>query len=170
MNRRSNRRHLNFDCRLAKLLDSSCTHGAAIAHKGSGLAVPLWVNPIDCIFQDRGGTVVVFRRDKYKTIRCRDLDGPHFAYVVFVRRPARHGWWQGLVEEGHWEVAEVEQPCCDRLSLLKLLVNPLSRLFREPILACAANDYGDRYHIFCSLIMDSLVVPRAADKSPTREL
>ena len=67
VNRRSNGRHLNFDCGLAKLLDGSRAHGAAAAHKGGSLAVPLRVNPIDCIFQHRGGAIVVFRRDEYKS-------------------------------------------------------------------------------------------------------
>jgi hypothetical protein len=41
----------------------------------------------------------------------------------------------------HWEVAEVEKPSFNRLSLPKLLKNPLSRLFREPTLARAADDH-----------------------------
>src|SRR5260370_41086758 len=76
--------------------------------------------------------------------------------MVVVRGPDRHRWRQGLVEERHWEVAEVEKPRFNRLSLPKLLKNPLSRLFREPALACAADDYGDGRHMFPSLLVDGL--------------
>src|SRR6266550_4258317 len=128
VNRRSNRCHLNLDCRLAKLLDGSCSHGAAVAHKGGGLAVPLGVNPVDGVFQHRRGAVVVFRRDEHKTIRRRDVAGPLLNYVVFVGRSARHSWRQGLVEERHRELAEVEEPSFNTFSLMQLLKNPLSRL------------------------------------------
>src|SRR5689334_15770030 len=108
VDRGPNGRHLNLDCRLAKLLDGSRTHGTSVAHKRSSLAVPVRINPIDRVFQYRGGAVVVFRRDEHKTIRSCDLTGPLLNNVVFVRRPAWHSWRQGLVEERHWEIAEVE--------------------------------------------------------------
>src|SRR6266436_4941350 len=99
MNRRSNRCHLNLDCRLAKLLDGSRAHDTSVAHKGSSLAVPLRIDPIDGVFQHRGCAVVVLRRDEYKTIRGRNLGCPFLHYIVFVWRPAWHCWWYGLVEE-----------------------------------------------------------------------
>jgi hypothetical protein len=51
----------------------------------------------------------------------------------------------GLVEEKHWEVAEIENLRFNPFSLSKLLKNPSRRLFREPALACAADDYGNRH-------------------------
>jgi hypothetical protein len=39
-------------------------HGTAITHKGSCLAVPLWINPVERVLEDRRGTVVVLRRDE----------------------------------------------------------------------------------------------------------
>src|SRR5258708_2249210 len=143
VNRRPNRRHLNLDCRLAKLLDGSCTHDASVAHKGSSLAVPLRIDPIDRVFQHRGGAVVVFRRDEYKTVRGPDLSRPFLHHLMFVRRAARHGRGRGLIEERHREVSEIEKPRFNPLSLLKLVKNPLSWLFREPALACAADNYGN---------------------------
>src|ERR1700736_1026512 len=76
MNRRPNRRHLNLDGCLAKLLDGSRTHGASVTHKRGSFAVPFRIDPIDRVFQHGGWAVVVFRRDEYKTIRRRDLGGP----------------------------------------------------------------------------------------------
>src|SRR5258708_37251128 len=76
---------------------------------------------------------------------------------MFVRRSGRHSGRHGLVEERHWEVAEVEKPRFNRLSFPKLLKNPLSRLFREPALACAADDYRDGHHMFPSLLDDGLL-------------
>jgi hypothetical protein len=60
---------------------------------------------------------------------------------MFVSRPARHSWRQGLVEERHWKVAEVEKPRFNRLSLPKFLNDPLSRLFGKPVRARAADDH-----------------------------
>src|SRR5580658_6663191 len=140
VHRGSDRCQLKFDSRLAKLLDGSGTHGATVAHKSGGLAVPLRVDPINRVFQYRRGAVVVFRLHEYETIGRRDLRGPVLNDVVFVRRPPRPGRRHWLVEEGHWEIAKVQKPRFYRFSLLKLLKNPLSRLFREPALACAADD------------------------------
>src|SRR6202049_667087 len=66
VNRGTNRCHLNLDSRRAKLLDGSRTHDASVAHERSSLAVPLRIDPIDRVFQHRGGAVVVFPRDGYK--------------------------------------------------------------------------------------------------------
>jgi hypothetical protein len=60
---------------------------------------------------------------------------------MFVRRAARHGWRHGLIEEGHREVAEIEEPTFNPLALLQLVKNPLRRLFGKPALPCAADDY-----------------------------
>src|SRR5580692_9601465 len=109
VNGRPNRRHLNLDCRLAKLLNGSRTHGASVAHKRSSLAVPLRIDPIDRVFQHCGGAVVVLRRDENETIRGRDLGSPFLHHIVFVWRPARHSWRQGLFEERHREVTEIEK-------------------------------------------------------------
>jgi hypothetical protein len=128
----------------------SRTHGTSVAHKRSSLAVPLRIDPIDRVFQHRGWAVVVFRRDEYKTIRGSDLSRPLLHHLMFVRRPARHGRGRRLIEEGHREVAEAEEPSFNSVSLSKLLENPLSWLFREPTLACAADDYGN-CHIVLSL-------------------
>ena len=101
VNRRSNRRHLNLDCCLAKLLDGSCAHGAAVAHKRGGLSVPLRVNPIDGIFKHCGGAVVVFRRDILnegkKTLTT--------AMMVFLARWARRLSWREAAEvfQVSWE-------------------------------------------------------------------
>src|SRR5580658_139496 len=141
VNGRPNRRHLNLDCRLAKLLDGSRTHGASVAHKRGSLAVPLRIDPIDRVFQYRGGAVVVLRRDEYKTIRGRNLGRPSLHYLMFVRRPARHRWRHGLLEERHGKVAEVEKLRFHPLTLAKLLKNPLRRFFGKPALACAADDH-----------------------------
>src|SRR6476659_643167 len=108
MDGRAHRGDLNLDHGFSELLNATRTHSAAVAYERSRLAVPLRVNPIYRIFQHRGGAVVVFRRDEYKPIRRRDLGGPLLNHIVFVRRPARHSWRHGLVEEWHWEVAEVE--------------------------------------------------------------
>jgi hypothetical protein len=64
---------------------------------------------------------------------------------------ARHGRRHGLVEERHWEVAEIEKARFNSVSLSKLLENPLSRLFREPTLACAADDYGNCHIVLFAL-------------------
>src|SRR5580700_1086592 len=129
VNTRSDRRHLKFDRYRAKLLDASRAHCAAVARKGGGFAVPLRVNPIERIFQHRGGAVVVFRCNENKSIRSCNLSGPLFHHVMFVRRPARHRGRRGLVEERHREVAKIEKPRFNPLPLAKLLKNPLRRLF-----------------------------------------
>src|SRR6202140_3413050 len=46
---RSNRRDLNLDHGFPELLDASRAHRAAVAPKGSGFAVPLWINQIDSV-------------------------------------------------------------------------------------------------------------------------
>src|SRR5215831_10492995 len=132
----SDRRHLKLDCGFAKLLDASRAHGAAIAYKGSRLAVPLRINPIDRVFQHGGGAVVVFRGDEDKSIRGRDLRGPFLHHVVFVRRSTRHSRRHRLVEEWHGEIAKIKKPSFNALPLAKMLNNPLSRLFGKPSLAC----------------------------------
>src|SRR5947207_10066181 len=66
---RAHRSDLNLDHGFSELLNAARAHGAAVADERSRLAVPLRIHPIDRIFQHRGGAVVVFRRDKYKTIR-----------------------------------------------------------------------------------------------------
>jgi hypothetical protein len=63
----------------------------------------------------------------------------------------RHGWGHGLIEEGHWEVAEIKKLRFNPLSLTELLKNPLRRLFGKAALTCAADDYGD-CHIVLSLV------------------
>src|SRR5580658_9573536 len=122
VNTGSNGSHLKLNGGHAKLLDASSAHRAAVAHKGGGFPVPL-------------------RRDEHKAVRRGGVGSPVLKHVIFVRRAARHSGRHGLVEERHWEVAEVEKPRLNRLSLPKLVKNPLSRLFREPALACAADDY-----------------------------
>jgi hypothetical protein len=62
---------------------------------------------------------------------------------VFGWRPAWHCWRQGLVEERHREVAEIEKLRFNPLSLMKLLKNPLRRFFRESTLACTADSLCD---------------------------
>jgi len=94
---------LKLDRLHAKLLDASRAHRAAVAHKSGGFAVPLGVNPIDRIFQHRGGAAVVFRCYEYKSIRSRNLSGPILHHLMFVRRSARHSGRHGLVKERHWE-------------------------------------------------------------------
>src|ERR1035441_5457785 len=76
---------------------------------------------------------------------------------MFVRWSTRHSWWQGLVEERHWEVTEIERPRFNPLPLTKLLNNPLRRLFRKPALTGAADDYGDGQHLFSTLLDDGLL-------------
>jgi hypothetical protein len=90
---------------------------------------------------DGRGRSFVFRRDEDKTIGRRDLRGPFLYDVVFVRRPARHCWRHGLVEEGHGEVAKIEKPRINTLPLTKLPKNPLRRFFREAALTGAADDH-----------------------------
>src|SRR5689334_17428489 len=58
VNRRPNRRHLNLDGRLAKLLDGSCAHDTSVANKRSSLAIPFRIDPIDRVFQHCGSAVV----------------------------------------------------------------------------------------------------------------
>jgi hypothetical protein len=58
-----------------------------------------------------------------------------------IHRRLAHRWRQGLVEERHWEVAEIEKLRFNPLSLMKLLKNPLRRFFRKPALTCAADDH-----------------------------
>src|ERR1700680_3618664 len=139
--------HLNLDCRLAKLLDGSRTHGASVAHKRGSLAVPLRIDPIDRVFQHRGGAIVVFRRDEYKTIRGPDLSRPFLHHFMFVRRPARPGRGHGLIEERHREVSEIEKPAFNPFSLMQLLKNPLRRLFGKPALTCAADDHRNGHDV-----------------------
>src|SRR3989442_5517791 len=71
-------------------------------------------------------------------------------HLMFVRRAARHCRGRGLIEERHREVSEIEKPAFNPFSLMQLLKNPLRRLFGEPALTCAADDYGN-YHIVLSL-------------------
>src|SRR5258705_11183853 len=149
--------YLNLDCRLAKLLDGSGAHGASVAHNARRLCVPLRMDPIDWVFQHCGCTVVVFRRDEYKSIRGRDLSRPFLHHLVLVRRSSRHSWGHGLIEERHRELSEVEEPSFNTFSLMQLLKNPLSQLFRKPALACAADDYGN-CHIVLSLCHNRLIL------------
>jgi hypothetical protein len=67
---------------------------------------------------------VVFRRDEYETIGRCDFGGPLLNDLMFVSWPPRNCRGHGLVEERHWEVAEVEKPSFNRLSLPKLLKDP----------------------------------------------
>jgi hypothetical protein len=60
---------------------------------------------------------------------------------MFVWWPAWHCWGRGLIEEGHWEVSEIEKLRFDPFSLLQLLKDPLRRLFGKPALTCAADDH-----------------------------
>jgi len=60
---------------------------------------------------------------------------------MFVRRAAWHCRGRGLIEEGHWEVSEIEKLRFDPFSLLQLLKDPLRRLFGKPALTCAADDH-----------------------------
>jgi hypothetical protein len=96
---------------------------------------------IDDLFWWTAALKAARERDEDKSIRGRDLCGPFPHNLVFVRRPARHGWRHGLVEERHGEVAKVKKSSFNPLSLLKMLKNPLSRLFGKPALSCAADDY-----------------------------
>src|ERR1700724_1196410 len=89
----------------------------------------------------RGGAVVVFRRDEYKTIRGPDLSRPFLHHLMFVRRAPRDGRGRGLIEERHREVPEIEKPAFNPFSLMQLLKNPLRRLFGKPALTCAADDH-----------------------------
>src|ERR1700732_4693940 len=56
-------------------------------------------------------------------------------------RAARHGRGRGLIEERHREVSEIEKLRFNPLSLMKLLKNPLRRLFGEAALTRAADDH-----------------------------
>src|SRR5579872_3613808 len=57
------------------------------------------------------------------------------------RPPDRDRGRKGLIEERHWEVAEIEKLRFNPLPLLKLLKNPLRRFFRKPVRTCAADDH-----------------------------
>jgi len=46
-----------------------------------------------------------------------------------------------LIEERHREFPEIEKPAFNPLSLVKLMKNPLRRLFGKPALTWAANDH-----------------------------
>ncbi len=73
----------------------------------------------------------MYSGDEYKTIRGSDLSRPFLHHLMFVTRATRHSWGQGLVEEGHWEVAEVEEPSVNSVSLSNLLENPFDLAFRK---------------------------------------
>jgi hypothetical protein len=72
---------------------------------------------------------------------------------MFLMRAAWHGRGRGLIEERHREVSEIEKPAFNPFSLMQLLKNPLRRLFREPTLACAADDYGN-----CQIVLSIVTI------------
>lgn len=60
MNRRADRRHLQFDRVQAELLDGACATNTAISDEGGGLVIPLPIGMVECVLQDRSGAVVIF--------------------------------------------------------------------------------------------------------------
>jgi hypothetical protein len=53
---------------------------------------------------------------------------------MIVRWPAGQRGWHGLVKEGHRKVAQIEQARFELFPRMKVLENPLRRLFRKPAL------------------------------------
>src|SRR5713226_5607762 len=84
---------------------------------------------------------------------------------MLVRGATRHRGRHGLVKEGHWKVAKVEQTCFDSVALLEVLKNPLCRLFRKPALTRKRHDYRDSRHIFflCCLMRDRSLLTWGSD-------
>src|SRR5579863_4269250 len=73
VDRRPYRSHLDLNCRLPELLDTTRAHRAAVAYEGSGLAIPFRINPIDCVLEHRRRAVVVF--GSYENERVGRCDG-----------------------------------------------------------------------------------------------
>jgi hypothetical protein len=59
-----------------------------------------------------------------------------------------HGRRHGLIKERHREIAEIEQPRLDVITLFQVSENPLRGFFRKAALACASNNNGNNSHAF----------------------
>jgi hypothetical protein len=75
-------------------------------------------------------------------LRETPAGGPSLHDLVFVWHSTRHGRCQGLIEEWHRMVRQIEQPCLYTDAFTHVLKNPTRRLFRKAALARAANNDG----------------------------
>src|SRR5713226_9001998 len=87
---------------------------AAVHHSRSSIiasacfAIPLRINPVDGVLEHCRGSVVVFRGVEDEAVGLRDRGGPSVNNRVLEGPATRRGRGYWLIEERHWNVAQIE--------------------------------------------------------------
>ena len=147
VDRRPDWSELKLYRRLAELLNATCARRTSIAHESDGLALPLWINPVEGVLEHRRRAIVIFWCDDDEAIRPGDFGSPFLYYFMLVWRPSRRRGRNRLIEEGHWKVPEIEQARVNSVAILEMLKNPERRLFRKATLTDASDDNGNYGHV-----------------------
>jgi hypothetical protein len=77
----------------------------------------------------------------------RDRGRPPLDDRVLIGGAPRHRGSQGLIEEGHRELAEIEKTSVNAVAFLQLAQNPLRWFLGEATFASAADDHGNDEHV-----------------------